>query len=111
MLSIFIINKTRKMESFNFITEKKRTISFSIIISFQQQKQNVISLQKRLQEAKTEYSSALKNLERISEELHEKRKLKALLQYPREPGVGAESETSKCLSISEMNLGNFSSIF
>lgn len=72
----------------------------------EQQKQNVISLQKRLQEAKTEYSSALKNLEQISEELHEKRKLKALLQYPREPGVGAESETSKCLSISEMNLGS-----
>lgn len=70
------------------------------------QKRNVIFLQEKLQEAKSNYSGALKNLERISEELHEKRKLKAVLQYPREPGVGAESENSKCDAASEMNLGS-----
>ena len=77
---------------------------------FQQQKQNVIFLQERLQEAKSEYAEALQNLEHISEELHEKRKLKAVLRYPRQPGVGAESENSKCVSVTEMNLGNFQNL-
>ena len=60
-------------------------------------KHQVEVLQKNIQTAKTEYSLALKNLEGISEEIHEMRKsrdnLDTLLSE-RQEGVGAESLAS-----------------
>lgn len=52
-------------------------------------KLHVDNLQKSVSDAKATYSKSLHNLEVISEEIHEKRRM---LQ-PREPGVGAELET------------------
>lgn len=50
------------------------------------QKVRVENLQRAVMMSKQSYSESLQNLESISEEIHQKRKL---LQ-PREPGVGAE---------------------
>lgn len=50
-------------------------------------KDNISKLENELHECKRLYSQTLKNLEQISEEIHEKRALKSL---KREPGVGAE---------------------
>lgn len=59
-------------------------------------KERVQCLQKSVLEAKERYAQALRNLERISEEIHEKRK-----EGPREPGVGAEtSQESSELELS-----------
>lgn len=54
------------------------------------QKLKVELLQQSVAEAKLKYSDTLKSLEGISEEIHEKR----LLSRPREPGVGAEKNSS-----------------
>lgn len=62
----------------------------------QLQKQKVEALQQSVAQAKLKYSEALKNLEFISEEIHEKR---AALR-PREPGVGAETNSSPPQSLS-----------
>ncbi|XP_023235008.1 SH3 domain-binding protein 5 homolog isoform X1 [Centruroides sculpturatus] len=56
-------------------------------------KLRVDSLQKSVSDAKATYSKSLHNLEIISEEIHEKRRM---LQ-PREPGVGAELEATESL--------------
>ncbi|XP_029653773.2 SH3 domain-binding protein 5 homolog, partial [Octopus sinensis] len=58
--------------------------------ALQLQKKKVDCLQANLQEMKAVYSEALRNLERISEEVHKRRKLKEFLYLPREPGVGSE---------------------
>ncbi|KAJ7389982.1 SH3 domain-binding protein 5-like [Desmophyllum pertusum] len=60
-------------------------------------KRQVEITQEGLQEAKQKYSLALKNLERISEEIHEMRKSRDSLDtilHEREEGVGAESPVS-----------------
>jgi SH3-domain binding protein 5 len=54
------------------------------------QKQRVEALQLQVAQAKHNYSETLKSLESISEQIHEKR---AALR-PREPGVGAEKNSS-----------------
>lgn len=54
------------------------------------QKKKVEELQRSVAQAKLLYAETLKNLEMISEEIHEKR---AALR-PREPGVGAEKNSS-----------------
>ncbi|KAH9520366.1 hypothetical protein Btru_060600 [Bulinus truncatus] len=59
-------------------------------VKLQQLKQTVEDLQRAMKSAKQKYAAALKRLEQISDSIHEKRKLKYLLMYPREPGVGAE---------------------
>lgn len=51
-------------------------------------KERVQGLQKAVVEAKKRYTQALRNLEVISEQIHQKRKLRTM--QPREPGVGAE---------------------
>ena len=54
------------------------------------QKQRVETLQQNVAAAKASYAATLQNLESISEQIHEKRA--ALM--PREPGVGAEKNSS-----------------
>ena len=71
---------------------------------FQQQKQNVSDLQQAIASAKRKYADALSRLENISEEIHESRRQKILLMFPREPGVGADSD-SLCSSLSESCIG------
>ncbi|XP_056142281.1 SH3 domain-binding protein 5b [Lampris incognitus] len=53
-------------------------------------KKNVDELQAKLTQAKDEYKTALRNLERISDEIHERRRSCAM--GPRERGVGAEGD-------------------
>lgn len=50
------------------------------------QKAHVEDLQVKVHQKKAAYSQSLRNLEEISESIHERRRLK----LPREPGVGAE---------------------
>ncbi|CAL1282501.1 unnamed protein product [Larinioides sclopetarius] len=61
-------------------------------------KSRVESLQKAVTDSKASYAACLRNLEMISSEIHERRKLNL---PPREPGVGAErdSKTNSEISI------------
>uniref|UniRef100_A0A8C1JAM1 SH3 domain-binding protein 5 n=1 Tax=Cyprinus carpio TaxID=7962 RepID=A0A8C1JAM1_CYPCA len=73
----------------------KRTINKSKLIFFfslplKQLKKNVDDLQAKLTQAKGEYKSALRNLEMISDEIHERRRSSGI--GPRERGVGAEGD-------------------
>uniref|UniRef100_A0A182P0R9 SH3 domain-binding protein 5 n=1 Tax=Anopheles epiroticus TaxID=199890 RepID=A0A182P0R9_9DIPT len=56
------------------------------------QKGRIQQLEQQIQAAKSAYSTALRNLEKISEEIHEQRGdlSQAAPSGPREPGVGAE---------------------
>nr|CAI5840166.1 unnamed protein product [Callosobruchus analis] len=53
------------------------------------QKERIETLKRDIIAAKQHYAQTLKNLEQISNEIHEKRR-EVLLRGPREPGVGAE---------------------
>lgn len=81
----------------------------SIYFIFQHQKQNVTDLQTAIKLAKSKYAKSLRKLEDISLAIHEARRNKLLLLYPRQPGVGAESD-SLCSSLSEVTLGKLFSI-
>lgn len=54
------------------------------------QKARIAELQGQIQVAKTKYSTALRSLENISEDIHRQRGDLPVPQGPREPGVGAE---------------------
>lgn len=54
------------------------------------QKSRIAELQQQIQVAKSKYSTALRNLEGISEDIHRQRGDLPVPQGPREPGVGAE---------------------
>lgn len=54
------------------------------------QKERVECLEKAVKEVKQSYSTSLKNLENISNQIHQQR---VLANGPREPGVGAEQVT------------------
>lgn len=54
------------------------------------QKARIAELQGQIQVAKTKYSTALRSLENISEDIHRQRGDLPMPQGPREPGVGAE---------------------
>ncbi|CAF1114986.1 unnamed protein product [Rotaria sp. Silwood1] len=57
----------------------------------QNQKLRIEAVQKAIGQAKRMYRTALNNLERISEEIHSKRKNQLLIKLPpREPGVGSD---------------------
>lgn len=74
-------------------------------IKLQQQKQNVTDLQSAIKETKLKYSLSLKTLEEISMSIHEARRNKIMLMFPRQPGVGAESDHgSSTSSLSELVL-------
>lgn len=60
------------------------------VFFFQQLKKNVDDLQAKLSQAKGEYKTALRNLEMISDEIHERRRSSVI--GPRERGVGAEGD-------------------
>ncbi|XP_037836129.1 SH3 domain-binding protein 5b isoform X2 [Kryptolebias marmoratus] len=75
----------------------KRTISKSkpyfemkakYYLQLENLKKNVDERQAKLSQAKGEYKTALKNLEMISDEIHERRRIS--IMGPRRPGVGAE---------------------
>ncbi|XP_026083543.1 SH3 domain-binding protein 5-like [Carassius auratus] len=59
-------------------------------LQLEQLKKNVDDLQTKLTQAKGEYKSALRNLEMISDEIHERRRSSGI--GPRERGVGAEGD-------------------
>ncbi|XP_067261373.1 SH3 domain-binding protein 5b isoform X2 [Chanodichthys erythropterus] len=59
-------------------------------LQLEQLKKNVDDLQAKLTQAKGEYKSALRNLEMISDEIHERRRSCGI--GPRERGVGAEGD-------------------
>ena len=61
-----------------------------LLLFFQQLKKNVDDLQSKLSQAKGEYKTALRNLEMISDEIHERRRSSVI--GPRERGVGAEGD-------------------
>ncbi|XP_064200261.1 SH3 domain-binding protein 5b [Anguilla rostrata] len=61
-------------------------------LQLEQLKKNVDDLQARLTLAKGEYKTALRNLEMISDEIHERRRSSAM--GPRGRGVGAEGDSS-----------------
>lgn len=53
-------------------------------------KDNIQKLEEELAESKRQYSQALKNLENISDVIHERRAQILTKSLKREPGVGAE---------------------
>ncbi|KAL2084695.1 hypothetical protein ACEWY4_020213 [Coilia grayii] len=59
-------------------------------LQLEQLKKNVDDLQAKLSQAKGEYKTALRNLEMISDEIHERRRSSVI--GPRERGVGAEGD-------------------
>ncbi|XP_037532696.1 SH3 domain-binding protein 5b [Nematolebias whitei] len=78
----------------------KRTISKSkpyfekkakYYLQLENLKKNVDERQAKLSQAKSEYKTALKNLEMISDEIHERRRMSII--GPRRPGVGAEGDS------------------
>ncbi|CAL1545364.1 unnamed protein product, partial [Lymnaea stagnalis] len=100
-----------EMEKQMQILEKKNKRSISkarsyfeakkeLEVKLQQVKQSVEDLQQAMKSAKQRYSGALKRLEQISECIHEMRRKKLLLMYPREPGVGAE----EAYNVNEYNM-------
>ena len=64
----------------------------------QQLKKTVDDLQAKLALAKGEYKTALKNLEMISDEIHERRRTSAM--GPRGCGVGAEGSSTSAEDLS-----------
>lgn len=76
----------------------------------QQLKKTVDELQAKLSLAKGEYKTALKNLEMISDEIHERRRSSAM--GPRGRGVGAEgSNSAEDLSACKLESDTISSKF
>ncbi|XP_054903361.1 SH3 domain-binding protein 5b [Poeciliopsis prolifica] len=89
----------------------KRTISKSkpyfemkakYYLQLENLKKNVDERQAKLSQAKGEYRTALKNLEMISDEIHERRRSSTI--GPRRPGVGAEGDSSSGDDVSSFKL-------
>lgn len=79
-------------------------------IKLQHQKQNVTDLQSAIKDTKAKYSNALRNLEKISEEIHQSRRDKIMLMFPRQPGVGAESGSSLASMVPDFSLEELESV-
>ena len=75
-------------------------MSLSDRLPLQNLKKNVDERQAKLSQAKGEYKTALRNLEMISDEIHERRRSSAM--GPRGRGVGAEGD-----SVSGDDISNF----
>ena len=58
-------------------------------------KEKIEDLSKKIYEAKKSYAKTLKDLELISDEIHEKRAQLLIKSLKREPGVGAENQEIK----------------
>ncbi|KAM4736606.1 SH3 domain-binding protein 5b isoform 1-T1 [Anableps anableps] len=89
----------------------KRTISKSkpyfemkakCYLQLENLKKNVDERQAKLSQAKGEYRTALKNLEMISDEIHERRRSSTI--GPRRPGVGAEGDSSSGDDVSSFKM-------
>uniref|UniRef100_A0A3B5L4Q0 SH3 domain-binding protein 5 n=1 Tax=Xiphophorus couchianus TaxID=32473 RepID=A0A3B5L4Q0_9TELE len=89
----------------------KRTISKSkpyfemkakYYLQLENLKKNVDERQAKLSQAKGEYRTALKNLEMISDEIHERRRSSTI--GPRRPGVGAEGDSSSGDDVSSFKM-------
>lgn len=89
----------------------KRTISKSkpyfemkakYYLQLENLKKNVDGRQAKLTQAKGEYRTALKNLEMISDEIHERRRSSTI--GPRRPGVGAEGDSSSGDDVSSFKM-------
>jgi len=70
----------------------------------QKMKEKVADLQKAVSNSKEQYAKSLKNLEIISEEIHQSRNLK----MNREPGVGAENPEENCIINEGVHHSSFS---
>ncbi|XP_056007323.1 SH3 domain-binding protein 5-like [Ostrea edulis] len=79
-------------------------VKHELDVKLQHQKQNVTDLHTAIKDAKIRYTKALGNLEKISEEIHQSRREKIMLMFPRQPGVGAESGSSLASAVPEINL-------
>eukprot|EP00095_Tigriopus_kingsejongensis_P007357 maker-scaffold706_size108852-snap-gene-0.14 protein:Tk07357 transcript:maker-scaffold706_size108852-snap-gene-0.14-mRNA-1 annotation:"hypothetical protein DAPPUDRAFT_48825" len=64
------------------------------------QKSKVQELQRKISGTKAQYAQSLRNLEDISESIHEQRKLRE----PREPGVGAELNSLPSFDLDECDM-------
>lgn len=76
--------------------------SFLSLFLLQNLKKNVDERQAKLSQAKAEYRTALRNLEMISDEIHERRRNSAM--GPRGRGVGAEGDSVSGDDISSFKL-------
>jgi len=68
--------------------------SSAVQTKLNQLKSNIEHLSKVILESKKSYSLTLKDLEMISEEIHEKRAQIMVKSHHREPGVGAEQNAN-----------------
>ncbi|CAF3937478.1 unnamed protein product [Rotaria sordida] len=76
----------------------------------QSQKLRIEAVQKAIIQAKKMYRTALNNLERISEEIHSKRKNHLLINLPpREPGVGSD-KPDEFIELPDLELTEFPKI-
>ncbi|CAF2724584.1 unnamed protein product [Rotaria sp. Silwood2] len=76
----------------------------------QNQKLRIEAVQKAISQAKKMYRTALNNLERISEEIHSKRKSYSLMKLPpREPGVGSD-KPDEFIELPDLELTEFPKI-
>lgn len=82
--------EVRDLQTRVFVVETLRR-SLTFLSFFQNLKKNVDERQAKLSQAKGEYKSALRNLEMISDEIHERRRSSAM--GPRGRGVGAEGDS------------------
>ncbi|TRY73030.1 hypothetical protein TCAL_01890 [Tigriopus californicus] len=64
------------------------------------QKSRVQELQQKIAETKAQYAQSLRNLEEISESIHQQRRLR----MPREPGVGAELNSLPSYDLDECDM-------
>lgn len=92
--------------AFSLLSQIKKAF---LIFFHQQLKKTVDDLQAKLSLAKGEYKTALKNLEMISDEIHERRRASSM--GPRGCGVGAEGSntTAENLSVCKLESDNISS--
>eukprot|EP00061_Rhincodon_typus_P009587 g33211.t1 len=81
--------------------EQKQESEAEVQISHAVQlKKNVDELQAKLSAAKGQYKAALKNLEMISDEIHERRR--SNMMGPRGRGVGAEGNENSLEDLSSL---------
>ncbi|KAH3795998.1 SH3 domain-binding protein 5-like [Dreissena polymorpha] len=75
-------------------------------VKLMQQKQNVIDLQAAIRCQKQKYTSSLRKLESISEEIHQHRNQRLWAKIPRMPGVGSDgSIDSTFVDLESLNSG------
>ena len=79
----------------------------TLFLTFQAHKRKVFKLQNDIILAKKEYHTALKNLEVISDSIHERRSSGVNLLEPRGQGVGSENPDGACMVDSKSDLAKY----